>query len=319
MMKAIAITGPTASGKTELSLLVAERLSAEIISCDSMQIYRKMDIGTAKATPEERRRAPHHLIDFLDPRESYSVEAYRRDAELKMSEIISRGKLPVFVGGTGLYLDSLLRAESSSAPEGDHEYREKLLSTVQSEEDKTALWERLYSVDPESAEAIHKNNVKRVIRALEIYDKTGKPKSWHDARTRSSEPEHSIKVFTLDFHDREALYERINRRVDLMVSAGLVDEVRALYLDGMLPPESTASPALGYKEMLSYVKGESTLEEACEEIKLASRRYAKRQLTWFRHKDYCIKIYADKESGGMRPADELVAEVLEHLNGFSER
>ena len=318
MMKAIAITGPTASGKTELSLLIAERLSAEIISSDSMQIYKKMDIGTAKATPEERARVPHHLIDFLDPRETYSVEAYRRDALLAMEDISARGKLPLFVGGTGLYIDSLLRGESSSSPEGDPEYREKILASVKSEEDKTALWERLLSVDPESAEAIHKNNVKRVIRALEIYDKTGKPKSWHDARTRSEGAALPILMLTLDFHDREALYERINLRVDAMVKSGLVDEVRELYLAGMLPPESTASQAIGYKEMLSFIKGERSLHEACEEIKLASRRYAKRQLTWFRHKD-SVRLFADNEDGRRRPPEELAREALEHINKFLER
>ena len=310
MMRALAITGPTASGKTALSLAVAERIPSEIISCDSMQIYRGMDIGTAKATSEEREAVRHHLIDFLSPTDSYSVEAYRTDALAAVRDVVNRGKLPIFVGGTGLYVDSLMRGSADEAPGGDEEYRERLLSGIKSEEDKTALWERLCEVDPESAEKTHKNNVKRVIRALEIFDKTGVPKSEHDKRTRLIAPEVDIKMITIDFHQRENLYSRVDERVDIMMADGLFDEVCSLYSAGLLPSEATSAQAIGYKEIISHLRGECSLAEAVEEIKLASRRYAKRQLTWFRHKE-AVRIYRDSEDGVMKKAEDFVNEALD--------
>ena len=217
MIFALAITGPTASGKTALSLDLAERLSAEIISCDSMQIYREMDIGTAKATAEERARVPHHLIDFLSPLDSYSVESYRVSAIECAKDITARGRLPIFVGGTGLYIDLVSRALSQDAPESDPEYRDKILAELKTDEDITALWERLRSVDPESAEKIHKNNVKRVIRALEIYDATGRPKSLLDKESKEGKGEVFVGMITIDFHSRELLYNRVDRRVDTTI------------------------------------------------------------------------------------------------------
>lgn len=308
-MRALAITGPTASGKTALSLALAGALSGEIISCDSMQIYRGMDIGTAKATCEEQAAVPHHLIDFLSPTENYSVEAYRRDALAAVRDITSRGKLPIFVGGTGLYVDSFSRASAEAAPEGDAEYRERLLASVKSEEDKTALWERLREVDPESAEKIHKNNLKRVVRALEIFDKTGKPKSEFDKETRIAAPEVDIKMITIDFHARENLYARVDRRVDIMMEEGLISEVKSLYECGLLREDTTAAQAIGYKEIVAHLKGECSLQEAAEEIKLASRRYAKRQLTWFRREN-AARIYADGEDGQMKSKEDFIAEAL---------
>lgn len=310
MIFALAITGPTASGKTSLSLNLAERLSAEIISCDSMQIYKGMDIGTAKATEEERARVPHHLIDFLSPTESYSVESYRASAIACAREIVERGKLPIFVGGTGLYIDSVSRALSQDAPESDPEYREKILSEIKTDEDITALWERLRAVDPESAEKIHKNNVKRVIRALEIYDATGKPKSHLDKESRGGEHEVFVGMITIDFHDRELLYRRVDTRVDIMMREGLLDEVRSLYEAGLLS-SGTASAAIGYKELVEYIEGRCTLDCAVERLKLATRRYAKRQLTWFRHEKDARVIYADTPDGKMRSGEELTAEALE--------
>jgi len=308
-MLALAITGPTASGKTALSLAIAERIPSEIISCDSMQIYKGMDIGTAKATAEEREFVRHHLIDFLPPTESYSVENYRSDAVRALRDIIGRGKMPIFVGGTGLYVNSLTRGSAESAPAGDPEYRERLLLSVRDEKDKKALWERLSRVDSESAEKIHYNNVKRVIRALEIYDKTGKPKSLFDKETRSAAPEVDIKMITIDFHLRENLYARVDSRVDIMMKEGLLSEVEALYRGGLLRDDTTAAQAIGYKEIVAYLRGQCSLDEAVEEIKLASRRYAKRQLTWFRREE-AVRVFADSEDGEMKSSDEFVSEVL---------
>ena len=309
MIFALAITGPTASGKTALSLGVAKRLSAEIISCDSMQIYKEMDIGTAKATVAERALVPHHMIDFLSPTESYSVEEYRAGAIACAREITGRGKLPLFVGGTGLYIDSVGRCNAQDAPESDPEYRERILAELKSEEDVTVLWERLREVDPESAEKIHKNNVRRVIRALEIYDKTGKPKSQLDRESLIGEREVFVGMITIDFLDRELLYRRIDKRVDIMIEEGLLSEVESLYRRGLIS-SGTASAAIGYKEIIEYLDGRCSLEEAVELLKLNSRRYAKRQLTWFRHEREARIIYADKPDGSMKSADEMIEEAL---------
>ena len=314
MIEAIAIVGPTASGKTALSLGIGERMGCEIISCDSMQIYRDMNIGTAKATAEEQAMLPHHLIDFLDPRECFSVETYRAMAMECAREISGRGKTPLFVGGTGLYIDSLIRLENSDAPEADGEYRRRMMELAETEEGVDALWQRLSEVDPESAEKIHKNNVKRVIRALEIYDATGMKKSELDARTKEKNPELSLRMLTLDFHDRENLYKRVNLRVDMMMEEGLLSEVLGLWRAGKLLPETTAAQAIGYKEIVEHLEGKCTLTEAVEKIKLSSRRYAKRQLTWFRHEDERIVLFVDKESGEMKTKEELIGEAIELLS-----
>lgn len=310
MINAIAIVGPTASGKTALSLALAERLGCKIISCDSMQIYKEMDIGTAKATKEEQARAEHFLIDFLDPRESFSVENYRALAMEAARKITESGAIPLFVGGTGLYIDSLMRLENSESPEASEEYRRAQMEIAEKEGGEDILWQRLKSVDPDSAEKIHKNNVKRVIRALEIYDMTGKTKTWFDSLTKEKNPDISIKMLTLDFHDRETLYNRVNLRVDMMMEEGLLDEVRSLYDRGMLLPETTAAQAIGYKEIVEHLEGKCTLAEAVEKIKLSSRRYAKRQLTWFRHEKDAIRLYVDHEGGSMKNTNELVSEAL---------
>lgn len=308
MIFSLAITGPTASGKTALSLSLAKRLSCEIISCDSMQVYQGMDIGTAKATREERATVPHHLIDFLSPRESYSVESYREAAIKCAEDITSRGKTPLFVGGTGLYIDSLMRSGSTEAPGSDPEYRERLLDSLKTDEDIRALWERLREVDPESAEKIHQNNVKRVIRALEIYDKTGRTKSDFDKQSLLFNPEIYVGMITIDFHNRENLYSRVDERVDVMMRDGLLFEVESLYKDGALG--NTASQAIGYKELIEYIEGKITLNEAIENLKLASRRYAKRQLTWFRHEKNAGVIYADDEDGKMKTAEKMIYEAI---------
>ena len=315
MLFSLAITGPTASGKTALSLSLAEELSAEIISCDSMQIYRYMNIGTAKATAEEQGRIRHHLIDFLEPDTAYSVESYREDATRAVRDITERGKLPLFVGGTGLYIDSLSRGCVMEAPESDPEYRENILKDIKSDEDVEALWQRLRAIDPESAEKIHKNNLKRVIRAIEIYDKTGKPKSLLDRESRRDSSDIFVGMITLDFHNRDTLYERVNRRVDMMIKEGLEDEVRELLSRGYLK-DGTASQAIGYKELIDYVDGKCTFGEACDEIKLASRRYAKRQLTWFRHEEGAKTLYMDDSDGKMRRLEDIMLDARRYAEEF---
>lgn len=315
MIKALAITGPTASGKTALSLYVAEKLGCEIISCDSMQIYREMNIGTAKATADEQARVPHHLINAVNPPENYSAERYRTEAMEVARDITRRGKIPLFVGGTGLYIDTVIRGGVSESPESDPVYRENILKEVKSEEDRIALWERLRSVDPESAEKTHYNNVKRVVRALEIYDKTGKSKTLFDKESQQGSPDISVGMITLDFESRELLYDRVDKRVDIMMSDGIYDEVKSLYERGLLPEGSTAREAIGYKEIISAIEGECTLDEATEEIKLSSRRYAKRQLTWFRHEKSAKRLTVD-EGGKMKDTEQLVDEALSLAKEF---
>lgn len=309
MSFALAITGPTASGKTALSLALAEKLGCEIISLDSMQIYKRMDIGTAKATEEERARVPHHMIDFLEPDVSYSAEDYRADAMRVLRDIESRGKLPLFVGGTGLYMDTIIRGSEISSPPSSDELKERLLASAVNDEEREALWQRLNEIDPESAEKTHKNNVRRVVRALEIYELTGKTKTYFDKLSKSSAPDVKVGMITLDFHNRDNLYSRVDLRVDQMLEEGLLDEVKILYSEGLLDKGTTAAQAIGYKEFISYLEGECTLDEAADQLKLSTRRYAKRQLTWFRHNEDALRLYIDREDGAMKDKDELLEEL----------
>ena len=310
MSFALAITGPTASGKTALSLALAERLGAEIISIDSMQIYKDMNIGTAKATEEERGRVRHHMIDFLSPDESYSAEDYRASAMDVLHDVEGRGKLPLFVGGTGLYMDTVIRGSELASPPSSEELKQRLLAVSNTEEEREALWQRLYEVDPDSAEKTHRNNVRRVIRALEIYELTGKTKTYFDNLTKAQTPDVKVGMITLDFHNRDNLYKRVDLRVDQMMDEGLLDEVTALYKGGILKKGTTAAQAIGYKEIISYIDGESTLSEAVEFLKLSTRRYAKRQLTWFRHNTDAMRLYVDREDGTMKTKDELLSELF---------
>ena len=309
MSFALAITGPTASGKTSLSLSLAERLGCEIISIDSMQIYRDMNIGTAKATAEERARVPHHMIDFLPPSESYSAEDYRADAMRALADIESRDRLPLFVGGTGLYMDTVMRGAELMSPPSSEELKIRLLASATTDEEREALWQRLLEVDPESANKTHKNNVRRVVRALEIYELTGKTKTYFDELSRQSAPDVKVGMITLDFHNRDNLYERVDLRVDQMMEEGLLDEVKTLYHGGILVKNTTAAQAIGYKEIISYLDGECTLEEAVDFLKMSTRRYAKRQLTWFRHNEGAKRLYIDREDGTMKDKDELLSEL----------
>ena len=309
MSFALAITGPTASGKTALSLALAERFGCEIISIDSMQIYERMDIGTAKATREERARVPHHMIDFLPPTESYSAEDYRADAMRVLEDIESRGKLPLFVGGTGLYMDTVMRGSELASPPSSDELKAKLMASAVTDDEREALWQRLYEVDPASAEKTHKNNVRRVVRALEIYELTGKTKTYFDELSRASAPDVRVGMITLDFHNRDNLYSRVDTRVDQMMREGLLDEVSALYSEGLLIDGTTAAQAIGYKEIITYLDGKCTLSEAVEQLKLSTRRYAKRQLTWFRHNEDAKRLYIDREDGTLKELPELLSEL----------
>ncbi|MBQ8250007.1 MAG: tRNA (adenosine(37)-N6)-dimethylallyltransferase MiaA [Clostridia bacterium] len=275
-----AVVGPTASGKTALAIALAKEFNGEVISCDSMQIYRGMDIGTAKPTVAEMDGIPHHMIDIIEPSEPFSAADYSPLAKAAADDIISRGKLPIFCGGTGLYLDAVLSANSYADTETDLSLREQLLSEVE-RDGADAMWERLRAVDPEAAEATHKNNIKRVVRALEIYLSSGVTKTEWDKRSRLAPTPFDATVIALE-REREELYRRIDLRVDIMMEAGLENEVRELITSGRLPRTSTAAQAIGYKEFIEYFDGRITLDEVVETIKQSSRRYAKRQLTWFK-------------------------------------
>lgn len=272
--KILAITGPTAVGKTALAIRLAKELDGEIISCDSMQIYKGMDIGTAKPTHEELSLATHHMIDVVSPDVDFSCAEYKTMATEVLEDILSRGKLPIFCGGTGLYLESVLYNGGFSQAPADKEIRERLSANTPEEN-----WKRLVETDPEAAAKTHMNNLPRVIRALEIYDSTGITKTEWDRRSKEKTSDYDARIIVLYASDREFLYDRINRRVDIMLEEGLVEEVKRLGLSNT----STAGQAIGYKEITQYFEGRLTLDEAVDKIKQASRNYAKRQQTWWRH------------------------------------
>ena len=310
MIHALALTGPTASGKTSLSLELAKLLDCEIICCDSMQIYKGMDIGTAKATAKERAAIAHHMIDFLNPDDDFSAQAYKTMALECARQIADRGKTPLFVGGTGLYLTTLMRRDTDDVPKSDELYRKRIEDTLRTEEDKIKLWQRLNAIDPISAEQIHYNNTRRVIRAIEIFDATGKPKSYFDELSRLPNEYISVKHATLDFHNRENLYKRVDMRVDEMIKDGLVKEVDELIEKGYLTGRSTASQAIGYKELIAARTCGDTVDSAILEIKQATRNYAKRQLTWFRHDSTSEKIFVDGDDGKIKPNEKILEECL---------
>ena len=277
--KLLVIIGPTAVGKTKLSIEMAKRYNGEIISGDSMQIYRGMDIGTAKIKPEEMEGIPHHLIDIKEPTENFSVAEFQLLVRAKIDEIAQKGKLPIIVGGTGLYIQSVIYDYQFSDVPGDEAYRLKLEERVK-EIGNEALYKELLDVDPESAAQIHPNNVRRVIRALEIFHLTGKTMQEFQL-TQQPDLLYDTAIIGLTM-DREKLYERINYRVDIMVKEGLIEEVNRLYQQGLRDYQSIQ--AIGYKEIYAYFDGKMSLEEAIVNLKQNSRRYAKRQLTWFRNK-----------------------------------
>ena len=276
--KLLVICGPTASGKTALGVALAQALGGEVVSADSMQIYRGMDIGTAKPTKEEMGGIPHHMLDVADPAEDYSVARYVHDADACVRDILARGKLPIVVGGTGLYIDNLIAGRDFAPFTGA--WREKLQARAR-EEGLPALHEELRRIDPDRAERLHPNDEKRILRALEVWYETGETITAHDERTRSLPPKYDALRVCLQFSRREDMWDRIDRRVDLMMEAGLEEEVRSLLTSGV-PPTATAMQAIGYKEFASALRGEEPIAQAVAEVKLRSRQYAKRQLTWFR-------------------------------------
>ncbi len=306
--KIVLIAGPTGVGKTETSVLLAKKMNTEIISCDSMQIYRGMDIGTAKVTKAEMQGVAHHMIDIKEPWESFSVYDYVSMATPIAMRINAEGRIPLLVGGTGLYADSLIKGIDFKKDAGsDEEYRKELeeLSEAMGNEH---LHDMLKETDPESAQIIHPNNVKRVIRALEYQHLTGNKISDYNKSTKAIEsPYNSVRIYF--YRDRESLYERIDKRVDEMMESGLLSEVRELMSRG-LTDGNTAIQALGYKEILSFIRGEVSLEEATERIKTDTRHYAKRQLTWFRRDREGIWLNLDEFSSPEETADRCL-EIIE--------
>ncbi|MBQ8836155.1 MAG: tRNA (adenosine(37)-N6)-dimethylallyltransferase MiaA [Clostridia bacterium] len=306
--KCLAIVGSTASGKSALALAAAKKFDGEIISVDSMQVYRTMDVGTAKPTADEQREVRHHMIDVCDPKNQFSSAEYASAALECAADIAARGKLPIFCGGTGLYLDSVMRGGAPEQTSANEDVRRGLLEFAQNE-GAHALHERLREVDPESADAIHENNVKRVARALEVYLVSGKKKSDWDKESKETPLEIEPFCVCLAYHDRAALYERIDKRVDIMLENGLVEETKRLMESGVFETNSTAAGAIGYKELLPALRGEISLAEAAEMLKTATRRYAKRQITWFSAKPYIHMLYCDGEDGKMRDFDEIFADL----------
>lgn len=286
--KILVITGPTASGKTWLAVELAKRHDGEVVSADSMQIYRRMDIGTAKPTVEEMQGVPHHMIDVADPEEDFSVARYVDMASRCVDDVLSRGKLPILAGGTGLYIDSLLSGRTFAAFDGTSPLRAELEERY-AREGGQALLNELAGADPESAARLHPNDGKRIIRALEVWLTTGKTITRHNAETKALPLRYDALTLTLDFERREDMWARIDKRVDKMMAAGLAEEVRALLRSGV-PARCTAMQAIGYKEMVRALSGEGTLEDAAALIKLRSRQYAKRQRTWFRRNQQARRL-----------------------------
>lgn len=277
--KIIVIVGPTASGKTALSIELAKKVNGEVISADSMQIYKEMDIGTAKVTKEEAQGIKHYLIDFVSPDKRYTVSNFKKDAENAIIEILDKGKVPIIVGGTGLYINSLIYDIEYQDMEYDESYRNELMKIAENEEGLKLLYEEACKIDDEAMKKISPNDKKRIIRVLEIFKATGKTKTEQEILSRQNEVKYDYKVYGIST-DREILYDKINRRVDIMLEKGLVEEVKNIY--GKYNSFPTAMQGLGYKEVVEYLKNEITYEEMTEKIKQESRRYAKRQLTWFR-------------------------------------
>ena len=285
--KILVITGPTASGKTALAAALAKRRNGEVVSADSMQIYRRMDIGTAKPTQEEMGGIPHHMIDVAEPEENFSVARYVEMAAACIDDILSRGKLPILAGGTGLYVDSLLSGRTFAAFDAQSGLREELEGRYRLQGGQ-ALLEELAQADPETAARLHPNDAKRIIRALEVWLTTGQTIAQHNQQTRALPPRYHALTLTLDFQRREDMWARIDRRVDQMMAAGLAREVDALLQSG-IPETCTAMQAIGYKEMAAALRGRGDIWAAAEEIKLRSRQYAKRQRTWF-HRNRNAKV-----------------------------
>ena len=289
--KIVIICGPTATGKTKLGVALAKQWNGEVVSADSMQIYRHMAIGTARPSEEEMEGVPHHMMAIADPWENYSVARYVEEASACVDDILARGKVPFLVGGTGLYIDALCAGRTFSAfrPESGHRAR---LQKTAAQGGLPDLWKDLQRIDPEAAEKLHPNDEKRIIRALEVWYETGETITEHNRKTRAIPPRYEALTIALTYQDRQALYDRIDRRVDGMMEQGLAEEVRNLLAMGV-PSASTAMQAIGYKELADAVANHGDIQAAAEEIKLRSRQYAKRQLTWFRRNKEAHWIYLE--------------------------
>lgn len=308
----IILTGPTAVGKTNASIGLAKAIGGEIISADSMQVYRHMDIGSAKITKEEMADVPHYLIDVLEPEEEFHVVRFQQMAKAAMADIYSRGKIPIIVGGTGFYIQALLYDIDFTENEGDSVYREKL-EALAKEKGAAYLHGQLAMVDPKSAEEIHANNIKRVIRALEFYHQTGQKISEHNERERQKESPYQFCYFVLNDR-RECLYERIDQRVDQMIRNGLVQEVQTLKERGCTK-QMVSMQGLGYKEIFSYLEGDCSLEEAVYIIKRDTRHFAKRQLTWFKRERDVIWVQKDELNyDDKKLLQSLLESIKERMN-----
>ena len=307
MNSIICIAGPTASGKTALAVELAKELQGEVVSCDSMYVYKRMNIGTAKPTLEEMQGIPHHMIDVAEAQEDFSVSRYCEMAGPIVDDIVARGKTAIIAGGTGLYMDSLIRG-NDFAPFPSTGVRERLEQETD-EIGMEAMMERLRAIDPEAAARIHDR--KRMVRALEVYYETGETITAHNLRTQAIPPKYTPLWLGLDFEDRAELYRRIDLRVDIMLQAGLLEEIRDLLASG-IPAKATAMQAIGYKEFVAALEGKVTIEEAALEVKQASRRYAKRQLTWFRrNKSFHWLMRQNSESG-----EEILEKARQVLRNF---
>ena len=308
MNKIICVVGPTASGKTALAIELAKELNGEVISCDSMQIYRGMDIGTAKPTQEEMQGIPHHMIDICDPTEDFSVSRYTDMATPILEDVLARGKTAIIAGGTGLYVDSLIRGnEFSPIPATGH--RERLEKRIEAE-GVDPLLEELRKVDPESAENSMRNP-RRIIRALEVFYETGETITAHNLKTQAIPPRYNPIWIGLDFTNRADLYARIDRRVGIMLETGLMEEIKTILASG-IPEKATALQAIGYKEFVDALAGRSTLQSAVAQVQQSSRRYAKRQLTWFRRNERMNWIIREPET----PALEILQQARQILRKY---
>lgn len=290
--KVIVIVGPTASGKTALSIELAKKIDGEIVSCDSMQIYKDMDIGSAKPTKDEMQGIKHYMIDIANPDKRFSVAEYKKQAELAIDEILLKGKMPIVVGGTGLYADSLIYGIEYPEIEFDEKYREELEKQAEKEEGLKELYNKAKEIDEQAIKKISENDKKRIIRILEIYHQTGKTKTELEIESRKNEIKHDFNVFAINM-DRQILYDRINKRVDIMIESGLIQEVKNLLKKYNEFP--TAMQGLGYKEVVQYLNNELTKQEMIDKIKQETRRYAKRQLTWFRKNKDTIWLDGQEE------------------------
>ena len=291
--RVVAVGGPTASGKTALSVALAKAFDGEIINADSMQIYKNLDVGTAKPTTQEQQGIPHHLLGFLPPETPFSVADFTAAADPLVREISAHGKLPLVVGGTGLYITSLLNGVTFAPEKLDPTIRARLQAQAEAE-GSAALYAKLQAVDPDYAAQVHPNNLPRVIRALELFEATGRKMSEERVNARAAEPPYRALCLCLTCRDRAALYDRIGLRVDLMVENGVLDEARQVY--DHRDSYRTAAQAIGYKEFFPYFEGTASLDDCTERLKQATRNYAKRQLTWFRRQNDAVWLYLDEEN-----------------------